>query len=1821
MESQKRGVPGMISLNEHVRGLKLWVTLALLLVGGVISIVAQNSAARPNLKVRVVSFSPDGITDPNTDITIEFSADLVSRDSLDRPEASIPVVFDPPISGLARWVDTDVLRLSPDQPLRPATAYEARLVAGGGYVNGNAISDSRKFAFRTQPFTAEVAAYRAQQVPRENNRGEIYLDLKLNYPVAWEDVVRKLEITGAENATRSSLEIAHVYPDPKGIDGGKPSKTFQLITEKFDLAKVDQQYRLRLGRGLRCVDCDQGLPEDAEFIMTVSKQLPAGLFVESAHAFASGRQILIEIRFSDDISVEDLRENLTLEPAVKHTIESSWRGVLLRGDFAPQTVYTVAVAAGLTGQRGGIMARDFSQKIETGDLEPAVNFTSPGIYMPRHGAGLLEIETINIDTVTFEIEQIFDNNLVTYLAGGATGYNYGRGSNLYGRRIIIKDLALPERLNEPVLSTADIGGIVGDSLKGIFSVAARNKKRRWTGDARQVMLTDLGLMARMSEDHLMVWVHALSDTDPVKKATVRLMSKNNQVLLEGRTNSQGAVVFDDIHDQTVGFEPFLITVEKDGDLSYLRISDGALPIEDFDVSGRPYLNDGYQAFLYLERDIYRPGEKGHLVAMVRDGDGEAASSFPYNIVISDPRGREFKRFRMDAAQAMSEVAVDFPAELQTGRYTVRALIGEDNEIGRTELLIEEFVPDRIRVEVSTPKDEYLAGEKIEIDVDGRYLFGAPAAGLQCTGTMRLVPTTYSAQGYAAYSFGDPDKEYTRQELKLGDTVLCADGKARFIHSQKKGLAPPSMLRAEIAATVQEPGGRTISGYHEVAVHAYPRYIGLRNRLEGYARPGQPVTVDIVTLKVSGEPTPATGIDVRFYRVVHNSTLRKDNTGRYRYVSTRTRQLVDSTVIDLDRKGSVVEFTPAAYGSYEIVASDPDGGHAAATSFYASGWGYAPWSMEQPDKLEIALDRESYEPGQTALVQVQAPFAGRLLLTVEGRQVLEYLTVDIPENTAEIKLPVKSDWFPNVYVTGTLIRPAAQVKEHAPARAYGLAPLMLGKSSRELPLRVTVPGEVKPNTQMTIEVDVGALVGSRLAVAAVDAGILQLTGMKTPDPLDFFFGKKRPALALYDIYTFLYPELARAESHLSTAGGADRFASERGRHLNPLAARRFAPVSLWSGIVTPDSTGHARIEFDIPRFNGELVIMVVGTDHLRFGSRTARTLVREDVIVQESFPRFVSPNDIVDGLVTVHNNTDTTVTAQLSFEYDGDLEMLSPSTVDLTLAPEKEQGCLLRFQAGQTPGVIKVGLTCRTAQAESVTEFELANRPARPIVTKFGSGVATNDVAAWITFPGEWLAGTERFILHTSSLPAAAFKRQLDYLLHYPYGCLEQTTSSLFPLLFFNDLVKFASPGLFGGHGHEYFIAEGIDKLLRMQREDGSFSYWPGGDRLHNWSAIYAAHFLVEASLAGFEVDTKAHRRTVDFLLAMARGKDYSEIAPSHRIYACYVLAKAGKLGQKQINYLTGLDTSTLPSFARYQLAATLAITGDIQRARELVPMNVQPDIYEPEDGGDFSSGVRNNAILLDMLLTVDPDNPSAGVLAKSLVDDARIGRWYNTQDNAFALMALGKYYSSVTSTAFTGQIRLGDSTSVAIDTTEFVLERDDLGGQQATITIEGEGQCFYYWQAGGIPSEPVVDEFERGIRVAREYLDDTGSPVDMQNVKLGQQLIVRLTLKAVNKALRNVVVNDLLPAGLEVENPRLKSTPRLSWLPKQPTVPEHMDIRDDRVLLFVHLSHEKEQTFHYSVRAICAGEFVVPPIAAECMYNPVVAGASSSGLLKVSSGR
>jgi len=1245
-----------------------------------------------------------------------------------------------------------------------------------------------------------------------------------------------------------------------------------------------------------------------------------------------------------------------------------------------------------------------------------------------------------------------------------------------------------------------------------------------------------------------------------------------------------------------------------------------IPTSDFDVDGQPFLEHGYDAFVYNERGVYRPGETAHLAAVVRGENAGVPTPFPVKLRVTGPDGKILDEQRATLnAQGAAEFAVAIPDYVLTGKYWAMLLIGDNDEIGRTSFNVEEFVPDRMKVTITTDRDSYFAGEKMAIGVEAVTLFGPPASGRQVQGNVEIEPVPFSPPDWKSFTFSDEKKSFTKLVLDLDDQTLDAAGKFTYPFTIPSDLQPPSSLRGIVETTVLEPGGRGVTDYRAVNIHPYRTYVGLRQAKEGYAALNEATKIDFVVLNAEGAPAPQQQVEVSFYRVYWHSILKRvESSGRYRYVSEQVEELSQKFTVTSDSQAGSFMVTPGDYGEYRVAARDVESGATASILFYVSGWGFSPWAMDHPDRIELDLDKEVYAPGATAKVQIRAPFPGKLFLTVEREKVFEYKVLNLTENTATVELPVSNSYKPNVYVSAHLVRSTESLERDTPARAFGVVPLTVNADANRLNVEIDVPPEIRPKKNLNVKFMVTGQSNSTpyVTIAAVDEGICQLTDFQTPDPHGHFFGKKQLGVESFDIYGMILPEI---ESSLTSASGDVEAA--RKRHLTPVSVRRVKPVAFWSGLIKTDGNGRGEANFSLPQFNGSVRVMAVAFAGDKFGSAQKNLFVREPIVITPTFPRFIASTDEFVVPVSVYNGTAGENDFEVKLAIDGPVKLATEATQPVKVTKGSEGQVYFKAQAEPTIGKVTFRVSAKGGGEQTEMSEDVPLRPPTPFITLAGSGAVEENKPAKFTFPVDWLEGTTDFSLTLSGFPAVNFAGSLQYLLGYPHGCVEQTTSKVFPLLYFDDLAKVAEPELFKKTGVDYFIEEGITKLENMQLVSGAFSYWPTGDYINNWSSVYAAHFLVEARRAGHVVSDRVYDRLIEAMRNTTRdyrtNDDYSY---QTAVYACYVLALAGKPDKSTMLYLKNNAQNRLREYSQYQLAGAFALAGDLQTGRAMLPKTVVAVKDEKsESGGNFNSSIRNQAIMLDILAEVDDGNPMVPVLVENLTKAAsKLGRWYTTQENAFGFLALGKILRKKGDGGkFTGTITVAGREYGQFTEKDQTFTSKDWAGKEVTLAIKGTGTCYYSWRVDGIPSKLTIDEYDNDLMVRRRYLDEHGNAIDYTTFKQGEPLIAEITIKPLTESMDNVAIVDLLPAGFEIENPRLQSRKGVDWISQDAYTPLYMDIRDDRMILYGNFYHNQTAKFYYGLRAVTQGTFILPPIRGEAMYAPMKASVASSGRIVI----
>lgn len=1761
---------------------------------------------RGKTSVIIKTLTPSKEVTQRTNFTFAFSAPVAEPESLNKWYETPYIKFDPFVKGKYKWISSSELRFYPEDPLLPSTEYS--LVLSPDIVKSERyyLRGKRRFIFNTERIRIENIESDFRISPKDVGKVRLTLSISFNYMVDPSDLAKNMKIEIEPDG-----EIDYI------IEQKESSALLVVVSEPMEILKERKRINITISKGIKPPGGQLGLKEDykAEFYSPEEKKL----VIENVFPENSKYDNWITVRFSTPVSSDELKDYIKVSPEVTYNLERSNKNISIYGDFKTNKSYEIKIREGLTAMNGSRLERDFATNITMRDLEPSFNFIHEGIYLQKKGGLMVGIESVNIDELELSVEKVFRNNLIYFLNTNRMERTYVRYLDFLGKHIKTKKIEIEGEKNEKIMKTVDMSEFLEEDKKGIYILQLWRPESHWRRDMKWVIITDMGIIAKESGDELRVYVNSLKDLKSVEGAEVEIISRNNQTLVEGKTNSDGVAIFNDYHDKTLGFTPIAIIARKGDDFSFLKLDNSRIEMGDFDVGGRPPVEQ-YEAFTYTERGVYRPGDTVHIASIIRDKNREIPPKFPVIVMVKDPVQTNFEEFKGNTGESGADgFTLPIPNYARTGVYTIMVLVADSIEIGRTTFQVEEFMPARMEVDLKLDKKEYKTGEIVNADVKAMMLFGPPAAGRKVEASVTLNPIRFSSEGYSRFNFEDNDKKLTEIKRSLGEKKLDSEGKITFQYRLPSNLEPPSMIRGIIEATVFEISGRTVTSQKSINIHPYPCYIGLRRIGKGYAKKGEKVEIEFIVLSPDGKKAAPRDLLVKVYKINWNTILERDRNGYY-YRSIKTRDLVKEDVVEYKGEVSLYSFIPYDNGSYMVKISDSDSDASSTIKFYVSSWGYTPWAMEHPDRLNIELDKDEYKPGDKAEVQIQSPFSGKLILTIERNGVLEQRIVMMEENTATITIPVKDKFKPNAYIVGTLIRSNEGLDIYSPLRAFGVSPILVKADENKLYINIDSPEKMEPKNNLEISVKVENGTGKTyMTVAAVDEGILQITGFNTPSPFDFFFGRRRLTVNTYDIYSLILPEISRTSKFSKPGGG---FAAELpGRLLMPVNVRRVKPVALWSGIVKAKD-GFARIKFKVPQFQGSLRLMVVGFDGNRFGSAEDRVIVSDPIVITPTFPRFISGNDEFEIPVAVYNQTGKEGDISLSLNADGPINIISNSEITERFKSNEERIIHFSVRALDRMGKVHFHLEASGMREKTETDVDLPLRPASPLISEFGSGMIEDNSKISINLKNGWIEGTTMFQLIVSPLPAIRYLEGLRFLLRYPHGCIEQTTSRVFPLLYFSDLAKVVDPDLFKDKSSDYFVREGIDKIIRMQLPGGGFAYWPGGSRESEWGTLYATHFLTEAKKAGYNIPKytliRAGRRLNKMLYEEMRYRDYRRIYYLQRkCYAVYILALMGDPDRSSMNYLRNNELYNLKGYSQFLLAGSFAFSGDMETARKLIPDEIAPSSADRETGGNFNSGTKANAIMLEILSEVDPENPSVPVLIKEIVEELKPGRYYTTQNNAYGFMAIGKALSKLGESNYTGKIIIGGELVEEFGTEDFRLIRENIEDNEVEVEKNGTGPCYYYWKMSGIKKDESVKEYDRQLQVRRTYLDNFGNPVNYGNINQGQLIVAKISMKALTDNLENVIISDLLPAGLEIENPRLQSREALPWVGSKSISPDYMDIRDDRINIYLDLRKLDEKEFYYMLRAVTVGNFVLPPIKAEAMYDPFKSSVANSGRISV----
>ncbi len=1489
--------------------------------------------------------------------------------------------------------------------------------------------------------------------------------------------------------------------------------------------------------------------------------------------------------------------------------------------------YEITLRAGLPSTVRETLAKSSDFTIFVRDRKPFVRFAGKAYVLPRTGQRGIPVLTVNTSSVVMAVYRIGDRNLLDTVLG----YDFQRNLSQYeaerlaserGAKVWSGELAVEPKLNTEVATAFPVDQALGDLKPGVYVMTAAPKDlvaNDYDQRASQwFIVSDLGLTAYNGHDGIDIFIHSLASAEPLGQVGVRLIARNNEVLANKSTDKDGFVHFEaGLTRGEGGQAPAAIVAADKADYAFLSLKSPAFDLSDRGVAGRQ-VPTGLDAFVYTERGVYRSGETVHVTTLLRDALGIAAAA-PLTLVMARPDGVEYRRALVaDQGLGGHSWSVPLVSSASTGTWRVTAYTDPKRPpIGDVSFLVEDYVPDRIEFNLTAAAKIIPRDAPAQLSVDGHFLYGAPTSSLDLQGAVTITAAK-ERPGFAGYSFGLEDDEVTAVRQELDDLPTTdSTGKASFQVKLDKIPTTSRLLEATITVTMAESGGRAVERKITLPIVPEAPMIGVKPAFSGRSlADGANADFDVVMVAPDGKTQARGGLHYELLRVETSYQWYRQN-GSWEFEPVKRTERVSDGTVDVAADKPARISLPVKWGRYRLEVSS-GGQNGTLTSHTFDAGFYAESSADTPDLLELALDKNDYKSGDAMTASVTARTAGRLTLTVFTDRLVATASQDVKAGGVKVPLTVGKDWGTGAYLVATLRRPLDAPAQRMPGRAIGVQWFSIDRNDRTLAVDMKLPGTMRPDSALAVPIKLAGLSPGEEAhviVAAVDVGILNLTNYKPPAPDNYYLGQRQLTAEIRDLYGQLIDGMQGARGQIRSGGDA-------GAELTGPPPTQ-APLALYSGIVSVAADGTAQVNFDIPAFTGTVRVMAVGWSKDKVGKASGDVVVRDPVVLTATLPRFLRTGDHgavqleLDNVEGAAGDYNFAVSSDGTVKLDGD----KPFTLKLA-AKQRDHVAVPVSAAGSGSSTVKVSVSGPNGFALE-RAYALDVRPANQILTR--RTVRALAPGETLTLSKDMFAdfvpGTGRVGLSvaiSASLDIATLLNELD---RYPFGCSEQITSRAVAMLYINELAAQAKLALDGDIDQR--IKDAIQRLLARQDSNGSFGLWSVGGN-DPWLDAYVTDFLTRARERNFEVPQAAFTQALDRLRNyVASTPDPGKNGGRDLAYALYVLARNGVAPVGDLRYIadTKLDDLATP-IAKAQVAAALAMLGDKTRADRvyraaLDAISPQPKLELDLGRVDYGSTLRNSAALVTLA--------SEGRATQRTIDDAvarvdaarALSSRTSTQEDAWLVLAARALVKQVNA------ISLGVNGATQQGAFYRSLRADQLDAPLA-VSNRGAGSVQTVVSVSGSPLTPEPAA-ERGFKIERSYFTLDGEPANPTNAKQNQRFVVVLKMTEPEPQFGRVIVADYLPAGFEIDNPRLVSsgdTGTLAWI-TDAVEPVNSEFRDDRFTAAFDRGEDSPPVFTvaYVVRAVSPGHYVLPQAVVEDMYRPDRFGRTATGTIDITAAK
>jgi uncharacterized protein YfaS (alpha-2-macroglobulin family) len=1800
------------------------------------------TSVNPAFGEHITSYTA-GIVSSGSSVRIILTEDVV--DSLEIGQEATAKLFElsPSIAGKTVWLDRRTVEFQPSVRLSSGQVYEVEFFLSKLLTDLPADLRTFVYSFQVIPQNFELNVQNVRP----------YVKTELTKQMI-EGAVTTSDF--AESAAVEKMLTAQQEGNSLVVKWSHTSEGKQHLFTVENVSRKEQASAVKLSADGNSLGITQSANTDVE--------IPAlGDFKVTNVRVEQGTSQQVVLQFSDPLNeTQNLEGLISITELPDLDFEIKDNEVRVYPPVRQTGSRTLTIEAGVKNILNFRMPEGSTFDVAFEQMNPAVRFTGNGNILPSSDGLVLPFESVNLKAVDVEIVKIFESNVLQFLQ--VNDFDGNQELRRVGKPVMSKMISLENSgatdLGKWNRFTLDLATLINTEPGAIYQVRIgfkrsylsfhcdesddqgnvvqdvqadtweqeENEESAWDGYEeyygddyqweqrdnpchssyytssrtirRNVIASDLGLIAKRGGDgNTVVVVTDLKTTEPMSGVQIDVFDFQQQVIGSASTGADGKAIIKT--KQT----PYVLIAKSNAQRGYIKMQDGqSLSLSNFDVGGES-VKKGLKGFLYGERGVWRPGDSLFLTFLLEDKLKLLPATHPVVFELENPQGQVTNRLvRSSSENGFYSFNTVTSSDAPTGNWNARVKVG-GTEFTQP-IKIEMVKPNRLKINLDFGVEKLTAANNnVSGDLQVMWLHGAPGKNLRAEFEVMLTKSETKFDKYPEFVFDDPTRDFTSETQRVFDGLMDENGHAKVNASLQVSGEAPGMLNAVFRGKAYEESGNFSIDQFRIPFYPYESFTGIRlpqgDKARGMLLTDTTHRVDVVTLDADGNPVSREGVELSLYKIEWRWWWDGSEESSVNFMSgSYSQPIANGKIRTVNGKGAWnFKVKYPEWGRFLVKAYDPVSGHSTGKIIYIDwpGWaGRARNESQGAAMLSFSSDKPAYNIGEKANLVIPGSGQGRALISVEsGSRVIETYWLETQKGDNKFSFEITKEMTPNIFVSATLLQPHAQTANDLPIRMYGVIPVQVEDPETHLNPVIAMPDVLEPGSEVKIKVSEKDGRKMTYTLAMVDEGLLDLTRYKTPDAWNRFYAREALGVRTWDLYDQVMGAFGGKIERLLAIGGSDEGAKK-----DDAKANRFKPVVKFFGPYTLTG-GSQELKFTMPQYIGSVKTMVVAAYEGSYGKADKATPVRKPLMVLATLPRVLGPEETLKlpvTLFTLEKNIknvkiDVKVSGPLTLPGGGSQSVVmngNDMTVNFDLAVKSETG------------IAKVEVTASSGSFSSTDVIEIEVRNPNPAVTKVTDALIEAGKTWTSAVVPIGISGTNSSILEVSSMPPVNLGQRLKYLLQYPYGCIEQTTSSVFPQLYV-DQVKSLTEGEKATIQRN--VKAGIDRLKSFVQRDGGFAYWPGGEDSDAWGSTYAGHFLVEAEAKGYFVPHEMIKKWKKYQKNKAQNwRKHEEQYSSELIqaYRLYTLALAGDAELGAMNRLR--EQSGLPATAGWMLAAAYAKAGQLEAAKTLIAkLPTQVKAYQ-EMAYSYGSDLRDKAIILETLLMLGDKAKGFELLKDISAALSNSSYWMSTQSTAWCLKAVGAFAANEQKgeLKFTYTYNGKEVTaSTGLPVAQVQLPIDGVKSGSLKLVSETKGTLFVRLINEGTPARGAEEDAENNLVVSITYMDTDGNPVEVTQLEQGAEFIasVRISNPGLRGAYNNLALNQIFPSGWEINNLRLEGTEdRLTG-----DKPTYQDIRDDRVYSYFDLKPNQTKTFRVLLTATYAGKYYLPAVSCEAMYD------------------